>query len=826
MKGDYYQEGSEDISSEEEYLAHVVYKTGSKQLLKEHLKNVAEFAEKICPLSELKNLSYLVGILHDIGKAGEENQKDFRTILKYGEDSHKHNLDHSTAGGRIAYELAINSKIAELIGIAVYSHHGIQDCIDLKTGCTLEERRRENRIDYDLITQRFFQMFDQSVLEDKCKNIAKDWLYINQKISSFLNENKSNNRKCGDGHFFMGMYVRLLLSILIDSDWTDTSCFSQGISFQERISAEKAQQIWKDSTSYFEKYFLPKVQKDPSNGNLLNDYRQQISDLCRESSKKEQRLYRLTVPTGAGKTLSSLRFALHHAMEQKKEHIIYIAPFNSILEQNAQEIRNAVGNAEIVLEHHCNVIFEDEWIERKYRGLTETWDSPIILTSAVQILNTLFSEQKSCIRRMHTLCNSVIIFDEVQAFPVKCWELFHLAVNFLTYFGNTTVVLCSATQPTLAPNEENNICECIEMAGEVKKYIEIFNRTEIIDKTDAYPGGMEIPDLKEFVLENIQVYRSILIIVNTTTCARNLFLALQEWCNGSEYQVFHLSNNMCAKNKLDKLEEIKSALNKVKNGKKVICVSTQLVEAGVNFSFDCVMRSKAGLDNIIQAAGRCNRHKEMEGLGAVYIIQMSKREENLERLPEIITAQNALQKVLDDFRISPERFGGALDSSEAIKAYYANYYNGLDADETKFPIKSCHTTLVDLLGKNTIGYKQYSRSHNPKMLKPLFAQAFQTAGKEFEVISNEYKTNIVIEYDETAKKSIQKLESNRLNQEEQRKEIRVLQRYTVGISENKRNKLGNAIHEICDKKILVLSDGYYDHEIGVLDNPQMNTLVI
>ena len=150
----------------------------------------------------------------------------------------------------------------------------------------------------------------------------------------------------------------------------------------------------------------------------------------------------------------------------------------------------------------------------------------------------------------------------------------------------------------------------------------------------------------------------------------------------------------------------------------------------------------------------------------------------------------------------------------------------MDTSETKFPVKDYNTTLVDLLGKDSIGCKQYKRSHNLKSLKSPFVQAFQTAGKEFEVISNEYKTNVVIEYDETAKRSIQKLESNRLNQEEQRKEMRVLQRYTVSISENKRNKLGNAIHEICDKKILVLSDGYYDHEIGVLDNPKMNTLMI
>lgn len=826
MENEYYPGDSEGISLKEEYMAHVIYETGRKQLLEEHLKNVAEFAGKICPLPELKNLSYLMGILHDIGKAGTENQDDFNAILRYGESAHKHNLNHSTAGGRIAYDLPANHKVAELLGVVIYSHHGIQDCIDLKTGRTLEERRSENKIDYDVIKQRFFQMFDKSVLEEKCRAADRDWSYINNKIGSFLKENKSNNRQCGDGHFFMGMYVRVLLSVLIDSDWTDTSCFSQGISLPNRISVDNIQQIWEESIDYFENCYLPKVQKEPSNGKLLNAYRQQISDLCKTAAKAEQRLYRLTVPTGAGKTLSSLRFALHHAIEQKKQHIIYIAPFNSILEQNAREIITAVGNSEIVLEHHCNVVCEDEKKEKKYRELTETWDSPIIVTSAVQILNTLFLEQKSCIRRMHTLCNSIIIFDEVQAFPVQCTELFDLAVNFLTVFCNTTVILCSATQPTLAPRKENNIYKCVEMTGEIKTYADVFKRTEIIDKTDLYPGGMEIPDLRDFVLESIEMYKSVLIIVNTTTCARNLYLSLKEEYNNSEYLIFHLSNNMCAKNKLDKLAEIITALEEMKNGKGVICVSTQVVEAGVNFSFGCVIRSKAGLDNIIQAAGRCNRHKELERLGAVYIIQMSKEAENLNRLPEIVTAQNALQKVLDDFRNVPERFGGSLDSQEAIKAYYENYHDGLGTDETKFPVQNYDTTLVDLLGKDRVGCKQYERAHNQEKLKSPFVQGFQTAGKEFEVISNEYKINIVIPYDENAKRSIERLESNRLKADEQRKELRILQRYTVGIAEYRRDKLSNAIHDICDKKILVLSEGYYDNEIGVLDNPKMDTLMM
>ena len=465
-----------------------------------------------------------------------------------------------------------------------------------------------------------------------------------------------------------------------------------------------------------------------------------------------------------------------------------------------------------VLEHHCNVICEDVEEER-YRDLTETWDTPIIVTTAVQILNTLFSDRKSCIRRMHNLCNSIIIFDEVQAFPVKCTELFNLAVNFLTQFGGSTVVLCSATQPTLAPLKENNICECREMSRETEKCAEVFKRAEIIDETERYPGGMKTEDLKEFILEKTEEYRSTLAIVNTTACAFQVFRRLEESCS-DEYEIFHLSNNMCPQHKLDTLKEIKRALKK--REKKIICVSTQVVEAGVNFSFGCVIRSKAGLDNVIQAAGRCNRHKELGKMGAVYIVQMSDDAEHLEHLREIRDAQAALQKVLHSFDLDE----GALDSEAAIKFYYSAYYSQLRELETKYPVEvsGVTMTLTDLLGKNQTGQNQYYRKYERKIHTKL-PQAFLTAGREFEVITDTHKISVVVPYGNEPKRLLEEL-SQTQEEAEKKKILRKLQRYTVGISENRENKLGNAIYEN-EEGILVLCDGYYDKKAGVVDEPEM-----
>lgn len=419
---------------------------------------------------------------------------------------------------------------------------------------------------------------------------------------------------------------------------------------------------------------------------------------------------------------------------------------------------------------------------------------------------------------MHTLCNSIIIFDEVQAIPIKCVELFNLAVNFLSKFCNTTVILCSATQPSLAQLGENNVCKCIEMSGTSEKYAEVFKRNDIIDVTDLYPGGMEIEDLSNFLLEKTELYQSTLAIVNTTTCALKTFQRLKEICP-QEYILFHLSNNMCPQHKLDVLELIKKSLKD--RTKKVICVSTQVVEAGVNFSFGCVVRSKAGLDNVIQAAGRCNRHKELGRMGVVFIVQISEKAENLNHLQEIRNAQAALQKVLEAFKTEPYKFKNRLDSEEAIRFYYSNYYKQIRTNETKFPVDEYSTTIVDLLGENKSGRLQYRRANNSE-LKTKLPQAFLTAGQAFEVIANDYKVNVIVPYSDEVKELLNEVSQNYLNLDEQRRILRKLQRYTVGISEKRKEQLGNAVYKSYNGELFILCDGYYDRDVGVIDEPKMD----
>ena len=813
---------------EGKFLAHVDYETKRTQDLRTHLENVLCLAEQNCPLDILKNLICVATILHDAGKVSDDFQEYMEEVLRSGKKVKRH-VDHSSAGGYIAEKITCGSVVSQIIGIAIYSHHGLCDCIDFESGKTISEVRKEKGLDFETIEKRYFEICDKDMLVELMKAAHKDLKKIYQAVDNFVCTLQEG--KAGDKEFYLGMYERLILSVLIDSDWSDAAYFSEKTFLSFRLSDKKVQEVWGEAISNFDNYMKKLVLGNSYSS--LNQYRNDISDLCYRAAMTENSLYRLTVPTGAGKTFSSLRFALSHAEKYNKQHIFYVAPFNSILEQNAADIREAVGQQEFVLEHHCNVVQENREYEENYRKLTENWDCPIIVTTAVQMLNTLFSGQKSSIRRMYTLCNSVLIFDEVQALPVRCMELFNLAVNFLSQFCNTTVILCSATQPSLAKLKENNIIDCPEMAGDVGQYSGAFKRVEIVDKTKYIPGGMQIEDLKNFVLEQFEKYSSVLVIVNTKMTAKLLYEAVKDvW--DEEETIYHLSTNMCPQNRRDELSSIKVVL---KEKKKIFCVSTPLIEAGVNFSFECVIRSLSGLDNIIQAAGRCNRHGEQKFLGRVYIIKLSLNIEQTDKLREMKRAQEACERLLYEFHEQKECFDGALDSQAAIRRYYQLYYHELGEEITKYPVSKSGedtinnsvlklglkgTNLVNLLGKNDRGSNQYKRYHVGKSPQPLLRQAFKTAGEYFEVISDDEKVSVVVSYDEEAERLIRELENTNIDLTGRKQILRKLQSYTVGISQYMKDKLNHAIYSPGDSGILVLNKDYYDKKVGVIGNPKIN----
>lgn len=795
------------------YIAHFYKKednTFQIQSVSEHNKNVAVLAMCNSPDPDLSAIVWLCGILHDAGKYRDGFQNYIKRAMN-DESVRRGEENHSTAGGFLISQIAPGTNLALIIQLAVFFHHGLEDSFSWEKGTlTIEERLRKKE-NYKNVDERYYQFIDTKRLEEKCCEARKDLAGLLENIKKFVRLNNGKKDLYGNRDFFLGLYERTILSLLIDADRTDTACFMQQKELPAVKTEEEIQDIWDKSILFLEDYI-----NNLKTTSRLDEYRREISQMCMEAGLNEKTLYRLTVPTGAGKTLSSLRFALHHAKKFHKRHIIYVAPFQSIIDQNADEIRNAIGNPGIVLEHHCNVIHETEEERKLYDMLTENWDVPIIVTTAVQFLNTLFASGNGNIRRMYSILNSVIIFDEVQALPVKITKMYNLAVNFLTAFGKSTVVLCSATQPLFEQLDENKLLPPANMAGEHRRYAQAFKRTEIIDATEQLGSELSVETLQDFIWDKMKKSQQILVIVNTKRCAEKVYKGLKESCEGEDCLLFHLSTNMCAANRREVLKEIEKNLAAKK---RLICISTQLVEAGVNLSFQCVIRSLAGLDSIIQAAGRCNRHGEWD-TGDVFIVQMNKEAENVDSLTDIRIAQECMRQVLRQFKMQPQAFDHRLDSEQAINYYYQMYL-GSQKSQMEYIVlaKGVSVTLLDLLSGNKKMWKDIPQEVKDRNKNILLKQAFKTAGDLFEVIPEDGKTDVVVEYNEKALTLTDRLSKGYLSISEEKQILRELQIYTVGISEQLRHRLDSAITPICEGSVLVLSGNYYSRETGVSEEP-------
>lgn len=802
------------------YTAHIHPDGDIEQSVSAHSRAVSTISKEICPFGGLTGIVMLAGMFHDSGKLSPAFQQYMAKIKKGSSTVRRGEVNHATAGGLLIKELARSANLMELLSVIIYSHHGLQDCVNLENGRQLMERRmskeyqEENEIDLKIVQERYYGRENREQLEVLCAQAELDIRQaIVKPIMKF--DKQYAMRHYGNRDFYMGMYVRLLLSVLIDSDRIDTAEFMQGRKIYDFKKLKARESVWGQCIAFYEKYIKMFQQR-----NRIDRYRSEISRLCREAAKAPDRLYRLTVPTGAGKTLSSLRFALYHAEKYQKQHIYYVASFTSILEQNAREIRTAIGQKDIVLEHHCNIIQETEEEKERYRDMAENWlEPPIIVTTAVQMLNALFDGKTGSVRRMHSLCNSVIIFDEVQALPVKTIELFNLAVNFLTEFCNTTVVLCSATQPVFDELPENRLMKPKEMAGEPEKYEQTFRRTTLIDKTKMKKSGLDVEELGEFAAACFRQEKQILIVVNTKGCAEKLYFYLKK--RNLTENLFHLSTNMHALNRQAELEKMKKLLAAEDEINPVICVSTPLIEAGVNISFQCVIRSLTGLDSIVQAAGRCNRHARSEK-GNVYIVKMNEKAENLSSLPDIRKAQEAMEKAA--YYQEQNKSGHDL-ASEWMKTQYYRHYLSSQRERTNYPLPEISSTanLVDLLSGNKLAKEGISRFYGrgSSYQKCLLKQAFKTAGEQFEVIAEDGRLSVVVEHETYTSSRIEELESGNCSYERRREILRELQLVTVGISQEVKNRIGNGIYTACDNQLFVLRENYYDMKTGVLKEPKI-----
>lgn len=540
--------------------------------LEDHLRATAELARKFAGPFGAGDWAYLAGLWHDLGKYSPEFQAHLLTENGYEAhlETQPGRVEHSILGAHTAIR-AFGDKFGKLLSYALAGHHaGLPDAIG-----------------------------GQSALESRLRSAAApgfqgaDHLAQARRPLGF----PFTPRMTPEGRAFQAaLLIRMIFSALVDADFLDTEAFMDEPRARNRIAG---METVPDLASRLSKYLDGVRGRSPDTD--VNRWRRKVLANCLESAGRAPGLFSLTVPTGGGKTLSSLAFALNHAAAHGLRRVIYAVPFTSIIEQNAQVFRDAVG-AENVLEHHSNL---DPLKETVWTRLTsENWDSPIIVTTNVQFFESFFASRTSACRKLHNVARSVVILDEAQALPIQylhpCLELLReLAGSY-----GCSVVLCTATQPAIEWREDFavGLRDVTPIVKDVPGLFVALRRVRVEKR-----GLVEDADLAA----ELMGHRQVLCVVNTRKHAKALFDRL-----GRAEGHVHLSALMCPAHRSAKLLEIRERL-----ARAGICrvVSTQLVEAGVDLDFPVVYRAMAGLDAIAQASGRCNREGRLpEGKAVVF----------------------------------------------------------------------------------------------------------------------------------------------------------------------------------------------------------------
>ena len=577
---------------------------GTYQPLKAHEENVAALAGKFAEAFGAKAHGERTGLLHDIGKYSDNGQKRQR------DPEHTAKVDHATAGAQLAWKL--KDCVA---AFAVAGHHGgLPDmgCGSDDGGGTLWAR------------------LNKPLTGGNDPSAWKNEIEIPEKICypAWLETEKDARR--------LAMYTRMLFSCLVDADYLDTETAIQG--GQPRGKGETLERLLEKLNAHVAPWL-----EAPAND--LCAKRSAILARCLHGGEDEQGLYTLTVPTGGGKTISSLAFALSHAVKHDLQRVIYVIPYTSIIEQNADVFAKVLGE-ENVLEHHSQVEFADDGEETpeayKKRLACENWDAPVVVTTAVQFFESLYAAKTSKCRKLHNIANSVVIFDEAQTLPLPFLIPCVSAIGELVQHYGVTAVLCTATQPALGRLFKQLAPTLVqhEIVPDPDELFDCFRRVSFCRE------GVFTPEkLAERLTETAQV----LCIVNTRKRARQVYESLPE--EGR----FHLSTLMIPTDREKTLNAIRTRLQ---NGKTCRVVSTSLVEAGVDVDFPSVWRELAGLDSILQAAGRCNR--EGRRSAAESVVHVFEAEG---RFPASMTQQReAATKVMEEFE--------EINTRPAVRAYF------------------------------------------------------------------------------------------------------------------------------------------------------------
>lgn len=580
-------------------IAHKTKNKEREQTLRNHSENVAFLAARNAePFNERNEAAY-IGMMHDIGKCS----KEFQLHLDGGPK-----IDHSTAG---LYEAAKTRDVVASLCIAGH-HSGIPD--------------KGTRADVE-----------GSTLAARIRKVIRGEVPDYSGWETQVTVESGHSYACSDAQetYFK---IKMLFSCLVDADYADTELFFDGtpVPGENDLDANKAA---KNIENYTKKWFPPKSE--------LNKLRCGIFSDVMSKATYRQGMYTLTVPTGGGKTVLSLAYSIRHALENTLRRVIYVAPFTSVIDQTAGIYKDILGSENILEHHSAAKLPNDSEASLTYRKISETWNMPVIATTAVQFFESMFTNMPSKSRKIHRIAKSVVIIDEVQALPremfAPCMEsLAALVRNF-----GVTVILCTATQPSI-----NRLIE-VFLPGEnvvelcPDKYFSnpAFQRTVFKDIGTSTIEG---------IAASIKASKQSLCIVNSRKIARLLYDRINDDTIADE--CFHLSTYMYPAGRIKVIGEIR---NRLHDGKPCRVISTSLIEAGVDVDFPKVYRQVCGLDSLLQSAGRCNREgKRKVEESVVYIFELP------EGSPEMFSAKIAA------FRETQRRYGGKLASKEAIRFYF------------------------------------------------------------------------------------------------------------------------------------------------------------
>jgi len=714
----------------------------AEHFLDEHLQTVAQLAAEFAAAFNSQDWARLSGLWHDLGKFREKFQKYIKSVSGYDAEAHIEGapgrVDHSTTGAIHAIEkLGMQGRI---LAYLIAGHHaGLPDWNSVEGGQSSLLQRMEEGKRNGYLQEALLAAPATSILDQPCP---------------------ASRPPQGS----LALWIRMLFSCLVDADFLDTEAFMDGRKSELRSGYPSLPEL----QSAFDRHMADKATKAADTP--VNRIRAEVLRQCRDKASMPSSLFSLTVPTGGGKTLSSMAFALNHAVHHGKSRVIYVIPYTSILEQTAEIFRGIFGD-DNVIEHHSNLDPDRE--DSRSRLATENWDAPIVVTTNVQFFESLFAARTSRCRKLHNIVNSVVVLDEAQLLPPEFLAPILHVMQDLAHSYKVSFVLSTATQPAFSPRPKfPGLKEVRELMDDPEQLYTGLKRVEA-----ELPADFSTPCSWESISAELQQYESVLCIVNSRKDCRELHRLMPK-------DTIHLSALMCGQHRSQTIAEIKQRL---KDGIPTRVVSTQLVEAGVDMDFPVVYRALAGLDAVAQAAGRCNREGTLPDMGKVVVF-----------VPPKPAAPGLLRKAQQSGQEIMRLTEGNPLTRKRFEAYFQHYYYSLNSLDNE--------GIVGLLDMHNQAEARRGEFN------------FRTAADKFHLIDEEGQTAVIVRYGESPSLIAALEASQNMEPHQRRGLLRKLQRYTVNIREHECRKLlaSSDIREIFPGTYVQHSDTLYHAQLGLL----------